>query len=80
MFYKNSEFWFKALPIIISLGCLIVAIISLNTSSNLNLEMKELKTDFIETIDLISPNATIENINGVKCLIFKSGGKICSQD
>ena len=79
-FYKDYKFWLGLIPIIISLGCLIVAIISLNTSFNLNLEMKELKIDFIETIDLISPNATIENINGVKCLIFQSGGKICSGD
>jgi len=70
-FYKDYKFWFSLIAIIIS-------IISLIRVNNVTFEFKEIKADLVETIKLISPNATIENINGVECVIFKSGGKWCS--
>jgi len=76
----DYKFWFSLISIIIAFFSLSVAVISLNKTYNLNLEMKELKTDFVETIKIVADNATIENINGVECIVLKSGGKICSGD
>ena len=77
---KDYRFWFDLIIIVIAALSLIVSITSLNKTSNLNLEMKELKTDFIETIKIVANNATIQNIDGIECIILKSGGKICSAD
>jgi len=69
-FYRDYRFWFALIAIIIS-------VISLIKTTNLNLEFKELKVDIIEAIKIISPNATIENIDGVECILFENGAKWC---
>ena len=75
---RDYKFWFDLIIVIVALASVIISIISLIKSSYLDLELREFKADFIEVVGLTSINATIENINGVNCIIFSSGGEICA--
>ncbi len=73
----KKDFWDKA-GVIISFLAFLVAIVALFFSTSVNIELNEFKSNLVETVKLLANNATIENIEGVQCIVYQSGGKMCS--
>jgi len=76
--YEYWNFIFKITMIVLVVISLIIAAIALSKSNDVKINLNELKSTLIESEVLIADNATIKYIDGLKCLIFDSGGEICS--
>lgn len=75
---KEAERIIQILFLAIAFVSLIISAISLYKTTLVDIDLNEVKTNLIEANEIFSDYAIIENIRGVECVVFKSGGSWCS--
>lgn len=62
----------------IALIAVIIMLFGYFQIKDINIELKNINADSLNSTIIISENITTKDINGIECVVFSSGGKWCS--